>query len=246
VNILLADPDTRSADLLETSIRMHWPAVSVHHPASGDEALHALFHDTPDLAIIAVYLPGVNAVDVLDQARRHSDLPVFMLCDCPEELREVQMLQHGADGCLGRCMSPLVIVARIESVLRRTRALDHPDAHADFICGDFRISYQNRYAMMAEEPIDLSPIEFGLLAALTRNAGRVMTHQTLIDMVWGIDSHANTEQLKVLMSRLRARLNRPGVRCPIETIRGVGYRIVMPTPGVIAMPERSMASSGVA
>lgn len=236
MNVLVADPDAHSADLLGTALQMHWPAASVHPVATGQDALDALFHDTPDVVILAIDLPDRRAIDLLRAIRRHSDMPVFMLCDQPEEIREARMLQHGADGCLGRAMSPLVIVARIESVLRRSRAFASSESHADFTCGSFVISYRNRCAMMDGEIIDLSPIEFRLLATLTRNAGRVMTHQTLIDQIWGIDTHASTEQLKVVVSRMRSKLKRHGVDCPVDNVRGVGYRIVTPTPAVIELP----------
>lgn len=245
MNVLIADPDSHSADMLSLAIRMHWPAAVVHHVASGRSTLDTFFRDTPDLLILAVDLPDRPATDVLVDIRRHSDLPAFTLCDRPDEVREAQMLQHGADGCLTRSMSPLVVVARIDCVLRRVHAVANTENFVDFVCGDFKISYRNRCAMVGGEVIDLSPIEFRLLAALSRNAGRVLTHQTLIDKVWGIDSGATPEQLKVVMSRMRSKLKQPGVLCPIETVRGVGYRIVMPTPRVISMPEMSVEASGV-
>jgi two-component system, OmpR family, KDP operon response regulator KdpE len=246
MNALIVDPQPHSADMLAIAFGMHWPHARAHIVTRGRDVMDAFFRDVPDVVVLASDLPDRNALDVLSSIRRHSDVPVFMLCDCPEELREIHMLQHGADGCLGRSFSPLVIVARIDSVLRRASAVAHAEDLADFVCGDFKVSYRSQCAMMVGEVIDLSPIEFRLLAALTRNAGRVMTHQTLIDKVWGMDSHASTDQLKVVMSRMRGKLKQPGVRCPIETVRGVGYRIVMPTPGVIEMPSRAMSTSGVA
>jgi two-component system, OmpR family, KDP operon response regulator KdpE len=165
---------------------------------------------------------------VLREIRRVSDVPVILLTARGEEIDQVKGLEVGADEYLVKPIGHLALLAHVRAVLRRARAAAPVNTAPDFTAGELTVHFANQQVTCGGEPVKLTPFEYRVLYHLIRNAGRVVTHDALLDRVWGEEYGATTDYLKVFVSRLRRKLERPGGPSYIQTERGLGYRFVAP------------------
>ncbi|HZW29978.1 MAG TPA: response regulator transcription factor [Isosphaeraceae bacterium] len=240
MKILIVDDDPEVREALAAGIRLQWQDSAVILAGDGDDGIALFFEQEPDVVLLDVGLPGRNGFEVLREIRQVSDVPVIMLTARGEELDQVRGLELGADDYVVKPFGPLALLARIKAVLRRADLPPPVEAVPDFVAGDLTINFASRQVRVRGEPVRLTPVEYKLLYHLVRNAGRVMPHQALLDRVWGDDTSATTDHLKVFISRLRAKIDPPGGRSYIETERGLGYRFVRPR----APAERTAVRSG--
>jgi ParB/RepB/Spo0J family partition protein len=154
-------------------------------------------------------------------------VPVILLTARGEEMDQVRGLEQGADDYLVKPIKYAALMARIRAVLRRAELPPPTQALPDFVAGELAVNFQAHEVTVAGERLQLTPVEYKLLYQLVRNAGHLLPHRALLDRVWGPDYDASPEYLKVFISRLRAKLRRPGSPEYIETERGIGYRFVM-------------------
>jgi two-component system KDP operon response regulator KdpE len=228
MKILVVDDDPVILDALTVGFQFQWQEATVIGASDGEAGLDAFFEHAPDVVVLDVAMPGTNGFEVLREIRRVSDVPVLMLTARGEEQDQVRGLELGADDYVVKPFSQLALAARIRAVLRRAELPPPVEALPDFRAGELAINFEAQQVTVGDEPVKLTPVEFKLLYHLVRNAGRVLPHQTLLDRVWGEEAAATTDHLKVFISRLRAKLERPGGPRYIETERGLGYRFVRP------------------
>lgn len=228
MKILVVDDDPHILDALTVGLTLQWQGVEVIAAADGEAGLGAFFDHEPDVVVLDVNMPLRNGFEVLRDIRRVSDVPVLLLTARGEEAAQLRGLGLGADDYLIKPFSHLVLLARIRAVLRRAEMPPPAGALPDFQAGPLSVHFQEHRVTVDGEAVKLTPVEYKLFYHLVRNAGRVMPHQALLDRVWGADYLASTEYLKVFISRLRAKLERPGGPKYIETERGLGYRFVRP------------------
>jgi DNA-binding response OmpR family regulator len=228
VKVLVVDDDPRLREALEVGLQLQWQDADVVVASDGEAGLERFFHAEPDVVLLDVSMPRMNGFEVLKEIRRVSDIPVIMLTARGEDVDQVRGLELGADDYVPKPFSHLALMARIKAVLRRAEMPPPVESLPDFIAGDFAIHFQNQEVTVAGQPVKLTPVEYKLLYHLVRNAGHLMSHQALLDRVWGADYDAGPEYLKVFISRLRAKLRKPGAPEYIETERGRGYRFVRP------------------
>ena len=229
MRILVVDDDPHILEALTVSLQLGWPGAEIVAAGDGEAGLAAFYDRAPDAIVLDVTLPRKGGFDVLREIRRVSAVPIIILTARGETFSEVRGLELGADDYLTKPFSPLVLLARIKAVLRRAEGAAPAQAAPDFAAGGLTIDFGSHAVALDGEPVRLTAVEYRLLAYLARNAGRVLPHQTLLDAVWGADYVATTDYLKVFISRLRAKLERPGGPRFIETERGVGYRFVRPS-----------------
>jgi two-component system KDP operon response regulator KdpE len=228
MKILVVDDDPRLREALEVGLQLQWQDAQVLVATDGEAGLEQFFQEEPDVVLLDVSMPRMNGFDVLREIRRVSDVPVIMLTARGEDVDQVRGLELGADDYVPKPFSHLALMARIKAVIRRAEMPPPVESLPDFTAGDLAIHFQNQEVTLRGEPVKLTPIEYKLLYHLVRNAGHLMPHQALLDRVWGADYDAGPEYLKVFISRLRAKLRRPGGSDFIETERGRGYRFVRP------------------
>jgi two-component system KDP operon response regulator KdpE len=228
VKVLVIDDDPRLREALEVGLQLQWQDAEIVSAADGESGVDLFFQNEPDVVLLDVTMPRMNGFDVLKAIRRVSDTPVIMLTARGDDVDQVRGLELGADDYVPKPFSHLALIARIKAVLRRAEMPPPVDALPDFTAGDLAIHFQNEEVTIAGQPIKLTPVEYKLLYHLIRNAGHLMPHQALLDRVWGSDYDAGPEYLKVFISRLRAKLRRPGGPDYIQTERGRGYRFVRP------------------
>lgn len=176
----------------------------------------------PDVIILDVMLPGMDGVEVLTNLRRESNVYVIMLTARAEETDKIVGLSVGADDYLTKPFSPRELIARIKAVLRRlqnTRNLG--DSNSSFVFSHIHIDTSARRVWVDEQLIDLTAVEFDLLAALAQNQGMVLTREQLLEKAWGYDYFGDTRVVDVHIGHVRQKLGEDRF---IETIRGVGYR----------------------
>jgi two-component system, OmpR family, KDP operon response regulator KdpE len=202
--------------------------------ADGETGLNIFFDEEPDIVLLDVMMPHKNGFEVLKAIRQVSDVPVIMLPARDEDVDQVRGLELGADDYIGKPFSHLALLARIKAALRRAELPAPVEALPDFEAGDLAIHFQNHEVTVRGEGVNLTPVEYKLLYHLVRNAGHLLPHEALLDRVWGSSYEASPEYLKVFVSRLRAKLRRPGSPEYIETERGRGYRFVRPHEGANA------------
>jgi two-component system, OmpR family, KDP operon response regulator KdpE len=228
MKVLVVDDDPRLREALEVGLQLQWQDSQVVVAGDGESGLERFFQEEPDVVLLDVSMPRLNGFEVLKEIRRVSDIPVIMLTARGEDVDQVRGLELGADDYVPKPFSHLALMARIKAVLRRAEMPPPVESLPDFIAGEFAIHFQNQEVTVAGEPVKLTPVEYKLLYHLVRNAGHLLSHQALLDRVWGADYDAGPEYLKVFISRLRAKLRRPGAPDYIETERGRGYRFVRP------------------
>jgi DNA-binding response OmpR family regulator len=227
MKVLIIDDDPEVVDALSVTVRFHWNEVTVVAAHSGAAGLELFFAQEPDIVLLDIGLPDRNGFEILHEIRRLSDVPLLLLTARSGETDQVRGLELGADDYIVKPFSHLALLARIKAVMRRSRMPPPVSAHLDFEAGDLGIDFETREVRLCGVPVVLTPAEYRLLACLVRNSGRLLTRDVLIERVWGEDRDVSPNNLKALVSRLRAKLGQNGRPYPfIQNERGLGYRFV--------------------
>ena len=222
--ILVADDDANICDLVRMYLQK--AGYEVVTARDGDEAQRQLRTNTFDLAILDIMMPGPDGLQIVRTLRRRSELPVIFLSARTSDIDKVAGLQFGADDYVTKPFNPAELVARVQSVLRRSRAVAEP-AGEHIAIGELHMDVPNRSATVRGEPLALTPKEFDLLATFARFANVTLDREKLLDLVWGT-SFYSMRTVDVHVVRLRSKLEGAGVR--IETVWGSGYRLVEAVP----------------
>lgn len=192
--------------------------------ATASEALdRAALHPT-QAAIIDLMLPDGDGIELCRRLRGWSDMPILVLSAIDEEQEKVRALKTGADDYVTKPFSTRELVARLEAALRR--ASPEP-AESKITVGELEIDLGARTVRSSRGEIHLTAIEYELLRLLAQNAGKLMTHRTLLAQVWGSAYEADTPTLRFHIANLRKKIDPSGRRERyIRTEIGVGYRFV--------------------
>jgi DNA-binding response OmpR family regulator len=226
MRILAVDDEPEVVDVVRLCFNLRWPDAEVIAAGTGQEALTAIEEQAPDLVLLDIMLPDMDGFKVCEEVRRFSDVPIIMLTARDAEVERVRGLEMGADAYITKPFSHLELLARSRAVLRRYQ--NQPPAVGEtYEAGNFQMDYGTRRVTVGGKQVRLTPIEYGLLYHLTRNAGRVMPHRTLLAKVWGREYTSELDYLKVYIRRLRHKLGEEvDANIAIESERGVGYRLV--------------------
>jgi len=191
--------------------------------AAGREGLRVFHRERPDIVILDVGLPEMDGWMVLERIRELSEVPVLMLTSHGQESDKVRGLRGGADDYLTKPFGTAEFVARVQALLRRPHAAAAaPDVFSD---GRVRVDFVTHTVLVAGAPVELTPTEFRLLAALLRHRGQVLSPVKLLELAWSDPFGIGPERVKYSVMRLRRKLGaEPGGDSPIEAVRGFGYR----------------------
>jgi two-component system, OmpR family, phosphate regulon response regulator PhoB len=191
--------------------------------ARGDEAEIRLRETVPDLVLLDWMLPGLSGIELCRRIRQRPEterVPVIMLTARGEESERIRGLSTGADDYVTKPFSVPELVARVHSLLRRSK----PDHVSRFLAmGDLELDRDNRRVRRQGRELHLGPTEFRLLEFLMQSPGRVFSRETLLDQVWGRDVYIDERTVDVHVGRLRKAISRARERDPIRTVRGAGY-----------------------
>jgi two-component system KDP operon response regulator KdpE len=193
---------------------------------SGREGLNVLTTRQPDAVVLDLGLGDMDGVDLCRTVRGWSDVPIIILSAEGSEHRKVVALDEGADDYVTKPFSMPELLARVRVALRRPRRDDAPEDPV-LVCGDLRIDVPGHEASFAGRHLDLTPKEFGMLAALARHPGRILTHRALLHEVWGPGYDTETHYLRVYASQLRKKLGPEGAAM-LTAEPGIGYRLLGP------------------
>ena len=189
---------------------------------SGVDGLAELSRHAVRLVVLDIGLPDINGFEVCRQIRSRSTVPILMLTARDDEIDRVTGLEVGADDYVSKPFSPRELVARIKAILRRT---DGEGSQERLVLGDIELNGPAREVKVAGHSVDLRAKEFDLLAFLMENRGIVVSRDTLLDRVWGMEYAGGSRTVDVHVAQLRSKLGRPNL---IRTIRGAGYKAVNP------------------
>jgi two-component system phosphate regulon response regulator PhoB len=190
----------------------------------GEEALAAVVEKKPDLILLDLMLPGINGLEICRRVRADEatqEIPIIMLTACGEEEDVIKGLELGADDYVTKPYSIKVLLARIQSVLRR-RSEDPLSDEEELVRGDLRIHPGRNLVQVEGHSIELTYTEFKVLEALARRPGWVFTRYQIVNSVRGEDYAVTDRAVDVQIAGLRKKLGNCGPY--IETVRGVGYR----------------------
>jgi len=189
----------------------------------GRTALQVAREFQPDLVILDIMLPEIDGLEVLRQLRQSSDVYIIMLTAKADEADKVIGLGMGADDYVTKPFSPRELVARVKAALRRLGGRQR--GQPELVSRRMRLDVDARTAEKDGRPLELTPIEFDILHALMRHAGRVLSREQLIELVWGHDYYGDDRVVDVHIGRLRKKIeDDPAIPSLIATAWAAGYR----------------------
>jgi DNA-binding response OmpR family regulator len=221
--ILVVDDEPQIAEIVRDYLRLAGFDVIV--AGDGVRALEAARGRRPDLVVLDLGLPSLDGIEVARVLRKESDVPIIMLTARVEEDDRLRGLEIGADDYVTKPFSPRELVARVRAVLRRSEQR-HVDGDLLRVSG-LTIDIARRTVHRGDEPIDLTPTEFHVLATLARHPGRVFTRTQLLDAARGTDTEAYDRAIDSHVKNIRRKLERdPHAPRYLETVYGIGYKLV--------------------
>ena len=219
--ILVVDDEAHIVELVQ--LYLERDGFRVQSASSGPEALEAVDRLQPTLVVLDVMLPGLDGLEVCKRVRAKSDVPIVMLTARDEDVDKIVALELGADDYLTKPFNPRELAARVKAILRRTERSSQ--AEGPLHLGQLTIDPARREVSVAGQPARLRTKEFDLLLAFSVNKGLVLSREKLLDLVWGFDFLGQTRTVDVHVAHLRKVL--AGSNVSIETITGVGYKLVV-------------------
>ncbi|MEO7022336.1 MAG: ATP-binding protein [Ktedonobacteraceae bacterium] len=224
--IAIVEGDARTARYLRANLEEQHYRVQVL--SAGTQFLRQFDLEEPNLVLLATKLPDMQGIELLQRLREFSHVPVVMLCDENDEDERVHLLDLGADDLVSKPLGIKELLARLRVLLRRQNSQGKSEPAATiFTSGDLVLDYAQHQVSMQGRPIQLSRTEYKLLSTLAQNAGRVLTHELLLERVWGEEYNREVDFIWVYISRLRRKVE-PDSRHPryIITVPDVGYKLV--------------------
>ena len=220
--VLVVDDERNIVELVRLYLEKEGFNVVV--ASDGEQALVQYERTGPDLVVLDLMLPKMDGFEVCRELRRRGDVPILMLTARSEDVDAIVGLELGADDYVTKPFNPRALVARVKAILRRTDAT--AKGGRPIQVGELRIDPRRREASVGARPLDLRAREFDLLAALARDPGVVLSRDALLEDVWGTDFPGETRTVDVHVAEVRKKLGDDGPQ--VETVRGIGYRLVPP------------------
>jgi len=218
--ILIVDDEPSIVDLARLYLEQE--GFRVETAANGKEAVAKMAALHPTLVVLDIMLPEMDGFAVLRHIRQEGETPVLMLTARGDDTDKIVGLELGADDYVTKPFNPRELAARVKAVLRRYEAGQRTGSVLE--TGDVRLDLARREAYVAGKAVSLRTKEFDLLAAFMRNRSIVLSREQLLEMVWGYDFLGESRTVDVHVTHLRDKL--AGSHVAIETVRGVGYRLV--------------------
>lgn len=231
-HILIVDDEEAITTALRTLLTHAGYEIAI--APSGSEALTQLAATLYDLIILDIMLPDIDGYEVCRRVRQSPDyVPILMLTARDEPLDKLLGLETGADLYLTKPFEPRELLAHLKAIFR---LLDHQpqgtrsSRNLPLVCGALTLGDEQHRVELSGSPIDLSPKEYELLRLFMQHPGRVFGRETLLRQIWGYDFSGDSRTVDVHLQRLRAKIETEPARPQlIQTVRGFGYRLVMPT-----------------
>jgi DNA-binding response OmpR family regulator len=223
--LLVVDDDRKLCGLIRDYLAPHGWQVDMRH--TGPEGLEAARAGKHEAVLLDVMMPGMDGFEVLRELRKSSTVPVLMLTAMGEEADRIVGLELGADDYLPKTFSSRELLARLRAVTRRSvLAADTAAPAKDLTCGDLVLNEATHVVTLAGESLELTALEFAILASLLKAKGRVKTRETLLEEVSDRRFDVFDRSIDVHVSQLRRKLgDDPKQPRFIRTIRGVGYKL---------------------
>ncbi|HWU65118.1 MAG TPA: response regulator transcription factor [Ensifer sp.] len=219
--ILVVDDEPQIQRFLKPALNA--AGYDVVEAATGAEALKAVATAAPDVVILDLGLPDMDGKEVVAQLRGWSEIPIIILSARDRESEKIASLDLGADDYVEKPFGIGELTARIRTALRRKNKESVVATH--FTVDGLEIDTQRRIVSRDGNAIKLTPKEYDLLVLLSRHAGRVVTHRTLLTSVWGPAHDEDLHYLRVFIGQLRQKIERNSAEPKIiRTEAGVGYR----------------------
>jgi DNA-binding response OmpR family regulator len=228
--IVTADDDPQLLRLIARNLEFE--GYEVQTASDGQQALELIERQSPDLILLDVMMPRMDGFSVCQRVREFSTTPIIIVTARGQDQEKVKGLDLGADDYLTKPFSVDELLARVRAVLRRTQFASSEQIHhlqPTATIGEMTIDYTQHLVKMAGHEVALSPIEYRILAYLAQNAGRVVTHDLVLEHVWGAEYVGESHMLQVNINRLRRKLEAdPTHPRYLKTKVGIGYLLATP------------------
>ncbi len=222
LKILIADDEARMRKLLRDFLEKS--NFTVIEAADGKEAVDLFFEETNkdiSLVVLDVMMPRMDGWDVCREIREYSKVPIIMLTARGEERDELKGFSLGVDEYLTKPVSPKILVARIEAILRRSNMTDETEV---LECGIIRVDKSAHQVYVEGVPVELSFKEFELLTYFVENQGIALSREKILNNVWDYDYFGEARTIDTHVKKLRSKLGDKAGEM-IKTIRGMGYKM---------------------
>ncbi len=230
MRVLMIESIKEIVESITLSLQLRWPEAELLTVAEGTRGIELVEGEAPDVVILDLDLPSMDAFEVLSQIRLFSDVPIIVLSKGDDEMRRVRALEMGADECITKPFSPMEFLASVKALLRRAGMSELREGRLpSFISEGLTINFTTREVFICGEVVKLTPTEYELLTYLVRNEGRVIPHRALVEKVWGSEYIGDPYLLKKYISRIRHKLGDNAANPQIVIAeRGVGYKFIRP------------------
>ncbi|MGN0639460.1 MAG: response regulator [Oscillospiraceae bacterium] len=224
--ILVVEDDSAVRNLITNTLETH--DYEYIKAVNGQSALQETSAHKPDIILLDLGLPDIDGIEVIKRIRTWSEVPIIVISARSEDTDKIDALDSGADDYLTKPFSIDELLARLRVTQRRLASMKNADAEdSEFTNGELRIDYAAGSVFMNDEEIHLTPIEYKLLCLLAKNNGKVLTHTTITNSIWGSSFDSDVASLRVFMATLRKKLDKSSKSGQqyIQTHIGIGYRM---------------------
>jgi len=226
--ILVIEDESNTRTLIEVTLGQS--GYQSLHSSTGISGIAATFENEPSLVLLDLGLPDLGGVEVTRRIRERSSVPIIVVSARGAESDKVEALDSGANDYLTKPFGTGELLARIRVALRSTSSIDdRPPETGVLTSGDLSIDFDRRHVSVAGREVHLTRIEYRLLAVMMASAGRVVTHQRILRLVWGPRHASEANYLRVYMTKLRHKIERePAHPAYLVNEPGIGYRLRLP------------------
>ena len=226
MKVLIIENDQVIVEAISLAFQMRWPEAKLVSTHLGERGIELVESENPDVVILDLGLDDISGFEVLKQVRLFSTVPILILTVRSDEADIVKGLEWGADDYVVKPFRQMELLSRIKLVTRRRVPLVE---EAPLVCGKLRFDPGTWQLFHGEKEINLTPTEGTIISHLMKNAGRVVTHSSLAETLWGVDYPDAADTLIVHIRRLRTKLEADSSHPQIIlTKAGIGYLLAQP------------------
>jgi two-component system KDP operon response regulator KdpE len=226
--ILVVDDEPKIRMFIRANLQAR--GYDVYLAQDGSEALEIAARVLPDVIVLDVAMPGMDGIEVCRKLREWTDTPIIILSVKEDEKIKVRALDEGADDYITKPFSLEELLARVRVALRHTAGVPVA-ARIVFTAGDLEVDMTKRLVYLRRELVKLTRTEYELLVYLVNNIGKVLSHNEILQNVWGPEYGGESEYVRVFIGQLRRKIeDDPSNPQFIVTVPRIGYRFVNPEP----------------